>query len=145
MVAITVNRPARRSELTATAVSKTATPAEMKVAKKKALRLSKFFKKAVDRALVNGYKEESFKKVFGPPTVLGKKKVIGRQSLHGRLFYMSTAIDTGTGAIYQSLNVGPKFYGPLLPPANARIIGNSSKAQGEKLLDIVATGRISGR
>ena len=124
-----------------------ATAQQMRVARKQAVALSKFWK-----TTMAGYDQQmkkpgmtqlnAIKAVFGStarrPT---PDALIGRQTLAAQFFYMSTVIDTRTGALYQSENAGPPYFGPLIPPVAARIKGNFSAAQGEELMNIVATGR----
>lgn len=116
----------------------------MTAAKKSAAALGKFFKKTLvryDAALAKpgATQLKAIKTTFGskvqkiPPAYL-----IGRQTLASQLFYMTTVIDTRTGALAQSLNAQAPFYGPLLPPADARIKGRFSHAQAETLLNTVA-------
>jgi hypothetical protein len=116
----------------------------MTVAKKRAVALGKFFKKTMQRydaamAKPGATQLKAIKSTFGSTArQIPAEHLIGRQTLAAQFFYMTTVVDTRTGAISQSLNASPPYYGPLLPPADARIKGHFSPSQALTLLNTVA-------
>lgn len=117
----------------------------MIVAKKQALALGHFFaqtmKKYRSEQTTTHDTAKAIKATFGAKAHPFNANMIGRQTLAGDFFYMSTMVDTRTGSMFQSVNAGPPYYGPLVPPSAARIKGHFSEAQAQQLLDIVARGR----
>jgi hypothetical protein len=137
------SNPAPRASVAPTQTS--ATAAQMKTATTHAKALAGFFAKTITayKATLQqtNDQQKAIQQTFGAKThVLDPKNMIGRQTLSGVFFYMSTGINTKTGALYQSMNAGPPYYGPLLPPPSARIKGHFSDDQAKQLLDIVAHG-----
>src|SRR5262249_45672310 len=89
-----------------------ASPEPMEQAKKTAKALAKFFASTVKKfqaelAKNGGDRSKAVKATFGSKSSTpDMSHAIGRQSLSGALFYMSTLIDTRTGGLYQSVGVG---------------------------------------
>ena len=137
-----VSAPATTSTSSAV-TAKTATAAQMKDAKKAAVELGKFFKKTMVRydkelAKPGGTIAKAIKATFGSrPQNIPAEYRIGRQTMAPQFFYMTTVIDTRTGAMAQSVNTTAPFYGPLLPPANARIKGLFTPSQATTLINTV--------
>ncbi|MBX7113645.1 MAG: hypothetical protein K1X64_04860 [Myxococcaceae bacterium] len=137
-----VSAPASTSTSSAV-TAKTATVAQMKAAKKAAAELGKFFKKTMARydkelAKPGSSIAKAVKATFGSRAQnIPPEYRIGRQTMAPQFFYMSTVIDTRTGALSQSVNATAPFFGPLLPPANARIKGLFTPTQATTLINTV--------